>query len=542
MESSGSGSPEMLMDCGEHKSARLSELAPYEVLSLLSPRNETVWMERTKAWSVAFNVHIAVLSAIYLVIGIVSVALIVKRDCIRLKVKTFLAVYLAMAILGFTRGTFLILDPFGITGFIATGFPQWVIVSRFLVSFGFPSLVASYTLLIMTMFKLTGSATAGKQWYQYYKYVIPIFVTPYVIALSAEVIGHVVPYPGALAVVVCALIFSLWGIGTCITFLVAGSRLKNKIGEGRKLRTLRRSSLSGPNIARSEAAASTTLYENQQRKIIQHKTRKIRIITYATAIVGLLYSLATAAKLSMVLLLLYHECLGLFARGNTTVWLFLQTFTRIAEITLAFVMLYSITDVPVVMKFMVLLAKCRCRHEMTVSGSFNDSMPVGSLQTDNVIQTEVTSTSSGPPNNDISVMIEVDLEAGITPAEEANEQMESIAQSGEITPREDNDQRTSNPKAFQFRATKDSGISIASNLTESESSTSSMGDYSRRATPSIYDDSGAITYIDSGTTTNSTTDITSRATDSVALDTEPRATADSTSSQPQDRSFDTPSK
>lgn len=537
MESSGSAempAPEMLMDCGD-KSAVLSESAPYEVLSLLSPRNETVWMDRTKAWSVAFNAHIAVLSAIYLVIGIVSVALIVKRDCTRLKVKTFLAVYLAMAILGFTRGTFLILDPFGITGFIATGFPQWVIVSRFLASFGFPSLVASYTLLIMTMFKLTGSTTAGKQWYQYYKYVIPIFVTPYVIVLSAEAIGHVVPYPGVLAVVVCHIFFSLWGIGTCITFLVAGRRLKNKIGEGRKLRTLRRNSASGANIARSEAAASTTIYENKQRKIIQDKTRKIRIITYATAIVGLLYSLATAAKLSMAMVLLYHECLGLFARGNTAVWLFLQTFTRIVEITLAFVMLYSITDVPVVMKFMVLLAKCRCRHEMTVSGS---------LQSDNVIQTEVTSTSSGPPNNDISVMIEVDLEAanGVTPAEEANEQMESIAQSGEITPREDNDQRTSNPKAFQFRATKDSGISIASNLTESVSSTPSMGDSSRRATPSIYDDSGVITYIDSGSTTNSTADITSRATDSVALDTEPRATGDSTSSQPQDRSFDAPSK
>ena len=73
------------------------------------------------------------------------------QDCIQLSTRTFFAVYLSIAILGFSRGAFFVLDPFSILGFINNSFTRWVIVSRFLAILGFPSLVAACTLIILTL-------------------------------------------------------------------------------------------------------------------------------------------------------------------------------------------------------------------------------------------------------------------------------------------------------------------------------------------------------------------------------------------------------
>ena len=95
-----------------------------------------------------------VLGFVYLIVGIVSTTLMVKRDCIRLSTRTF----------------------------FNNSFTRWVIVSRFLAIMGFPSLVAACTLIILTLAKLV-KANPGRQWYQRWRYVLTLMLIPYGIAI-----------------------------------------------------------------------------------------------------------------------------------------------------------------------------------------------------------------------------------------------------------------------------------------------------------------------------------------------------------------------
>ena len=333
---------------------------PWQILVFITPTDRNFWEGRNEAWDLAFKVYTGVFSFMYLVLGLMAVMLIIKKECIRLPAKTFFAVYTAIAILGFSRGIFLALDPFGIIGFIRNHFNQWIIVSRFLASFGFPSLVASYTLLFLTLLRIT-KTNPGTQWYQHWKFVIPVVVTPYVIALVAETIGHVASYPALLAVVICEGLFSLWGLLICGTFLFAGVRLLRELSNRQK-RTIRRStsmSQRGTFARRESEQFSQREFERHHNRI-RRTTRKITIITYGTAVLGIVYSLVSDGTLIMVCLFIFRDCIGFQgARANSVFWLVLQVMTRISEILLVVVMLYSITDASIIVN----LLKCRyCRR------------------------------------------------------------------------------------------------------------------------------------------------------------------------------------
>lgn len=332
---------------------------PWQILVFLTPTDRNFWEGRNEAWDLAFKVYTGVFSFMYLVIGLMAVMFIIKKECIRLPAKTFFAVYTAIAILGFSRGIFLALDPFGITGFIRNHFDQWIIVSRFLASFGFPSLVASYTLLFLTLLRIT-KTNPGTQWYQYWKFVIPVVVTPYVIALVAETIGHVASYPALLAVVICEGLFSLWGLLICGTFLFAGVRLLRELNNREKKSIRRSTSMSQRGtFARRESEQFTQREFERHHKRIRRTTRKITIITYGTAVLGIVYSLVSDGTLIMVCLFIFRDCIGFQgARANSVFWLVLQVATRISEILLVVVMLYSITDASIIVNVL----KCRyCR-------------------------------------------------------------------------------------------------------------------------------------------------------------------------------------
>ena len=335
---------------------------PWQILVFLTPTDRNFWEGRNQAWELAFKIYAGVFSFIYLLIGLMAVMLIIKKECIRLPAKTFFAVYTAIAILGFSRGIFLALDPFAIIGFIRNRFEQWIIVSRFLASFGFPSLVASYTLLFLTLLRIT-KTNPGTQWYQYWKFVIPVVVTPYVVALAAETIGHVASYPALLAVVICEGLFSLWGLLICVTFLFSGMRLLRELST-RERKTIRRSASMSQRgtFARRESEQFTQQEFERHHNRIRRTTRKITIITYGTAVLGIVYSLVSVATLVMVCLFIFRDCIGFQgARANSVFWLVLQVTARTSEILLAMVMLYSITDASIIVN----VIKCQyCKRGM----------------------------------------------------------------------------------------------------------------------------------------------------------------------------------
>ena len=356
--------------CAEFKQMLISGRQPYELLIFLNPVNNTLWTDRDIGWSSVFKVYIGIFGTIYLLLGLISLILLIKKDCVRLPTKTFFAVYTTIAILGFSRSLQLILDPYDLLGFISSRFTPWIIMTRLLGSLGFPSLVASYTLMVFTLIKIA-KAKPGKQWYHRWRYVVPIVVLPYVIAVLAEVIGYLAEYPGLLSVIVCEVTFALWGVTVCITYLFAGGRLMHQLRR-RERNTVKMSSSTGPTQAEGQANHMKFAAEEYERHHRHNRktARKIAIITYGTVVVAFLYSLLTFGNIIMVSLFLFKECLGFTGmRGDSNAWLGLHISTRATEITLAVIMLYSITDISGVVKFAsrMFMGMCCCSKRMRVT-------------------------------------------------------------------------------------------------------------------------------------------------------------------------------
>ncbi len=365
----------VINSCEEYKVAFTENLVPYQILALTVPLSKDVWTERDEAWTICFYVYIAVMSVIFLMLGLVSVVMLIKKDCIRLPTKTFFAIYMSTAIFGFSRALFLTLDPFGLVGFISDQFSAWFIVSRLLGAFGFPSLVASTTLMIFTLFKVV-KAVPGKQWYHYWKFIILIMLVPYVIAFAAELIGNFTPYPGLLIVKICELLFAFWGLLMCITFLLAGNRLLRQLRlRGRKtvrISTVRGTAPPGHDMESRLATRQEFVSREQQRHQLRNKriTRKIAIITYGTALFTITYSLLSIASAIMVSFLLYVLCFGFQGKGLSAVWLAFEFTKRVNEIILTVVLLYSVTDVAGITR--MLYGKC-CRTNANPSSAVQSS-------------------------------------------------------------------------------------------------------------------------------------------------------------------------
>ena len=420
-EFSGSGSIDTDMpspgatSCGEYKENLTLGLAPYEILNFVTPHNNRVWTERGGAWIITMGIYVGILSLVYLLLGTVSFVLIFKKDCVRLPTKTFFTVYLMLAVLGFTRALHLLLDPYGLFAFISKEFSRWIIISRLFALSGFPSLVACCTLIIFTLLKIP-KATLGNQWYHYWRYVIPIAVAPYIIAVIAEVISYLVTYPALISIVICEAFFVLWGITICIAYLFTGVRLLREV-RVRMRRTMRSSASMPPNQedvdrhTRQKQARDNLAAERQsQRERTRKSTRKISIITYTSAIIGIIYSLLTAANLTMVCLLVFYDCLGFNEKqGNSALWLALQAGTRVTEVILAFVIFYSITDVTLVVKFMkqiLLCGSCCCRNRQVVQqcGRCNTNSLAHNLQSMHSNNTsEICILTSARQTEDITV-------------------------------------------------------------------------------------------------------------------------------------------
>ena len=382
------------MNCEEYKQQLTNGLLPYEVLRVLTPVSDQIWTDREDGWRNTFKVSIGLLGSIYLVLGLISIVLLIKKDCVRLSTKTFFAVYLTIAILCFSRALLLVLDPYDLLGFISDHFNQWIIITRIIGAFGFPSLVASYTLMVFTLLRIA-KANPGKQWYHRWKFVVPVVAIPYVIALMAETVGYLAPYPGLLSILICEVFFGLWGITVCITYLIAGSRLMHQLRK-RERNTVRMSS-SAVGRSMEELATQTDFaaqeYQRHHRNN-RRTARKIAIITYGTVFVAFVYSLVTFGNTILVGLFIFKDCLAFMGvRGNSVAWLIIYILTRITEIILATIMLYSITDVSGIVKFVsrMFLAMCCCKR-MRVTGCSRQSHPLSSMKT-------TTSQVSSLPNS-----------------------------------------------------------------------------------------------------------------------------------------------
>ena len=333
-----------------------------EILSALAPNcDRGAWSPLTVAWKVFFYLYISVSALLYLLLGIVCMILLFKRHSAqRFKAKTFVAIDVALAILGFSRFLFYIIDPYGISGF-CEGHLGCVITSRLLNALGFPSLTAAYTLVFITLW-YCAKMRLGRNCIQHWKIIVPLCFIHYFVAIIVEIIGAVGPYSVVFLLFSCEAIFTLWGLFVCATFLIAGCRLVHSIKHSVRQSSVvcrERTSIKEDNVAAGKpkgtitnSKGSTLTYKVTRMKLqtkARHKQaiRKITIITYIAAVLGGLYSLLTLAQLIMISLQLFGPCPEKDSstyHSNSNVWLLLKYVSTIIEYSMAILLVYSIND------------------------------------------------------------------------------------------------------------------------------------------------------------------------------------------------------
>ena len=480
------------MSCDEHKQQLISGLLSYEVLRVLTPVSDQIWTDREDGWRNTFKVSIGLLGSIYLMLGLISIVLLIKKDCVRLSTKTFFAVYLTIAIFSFSRAVLLALDPYNLLGFISDHFNQWIIITRIIGAFGFPSLVASYTLMVFTLLRIA-KANPGKQWYHRWKFVVPIVAIPYVIALTAETVGYLALYPGLLSILICEVFFGLWGITVCITYLIAGSRLMHQLRK-RERNTVRMSS-SAVGRSMEELATQTDFaaqeYQRHHRNN-RRTARKIAIITYGTVFVAFVYSLVTFGNTIMVSLFIFKDCLAFMGvRGNSVAWLSINVLTRVTEIILATIMLYSITDVSGVVKFAsrMFLAMCCCKRIMRVTGCSRQSHPLSGMKVTSPrksmlpnshrevgtsMDDDIPGTMTTPNATDQPELTQENMEPNeVSNSSESGIRLEEVTMDGQQNHVMVNNATSPNPKTFLLNASKgESSSSIESNAVQEQTQAS----------------------------------------------------------------------
>ena len=392
------GSNRTAENCAEYVEYFNRDRHPYETLSLLVPTNDVVWTDRSIAWTTLFILMIVLLAIFYATVGIVSVILLVRRDSLRLGTRTFFAVYLSMAILGFSRATLFALDPFGILGFISGWFPGWIVISRFLAAVGFPSLVASCTLIVATLFKLV-NAKQEKQWYEKWSYVLPPLAIPYALALIAEAMGHISTYSAVFSGIVCETFFVFWGLFICISFLCAGTRLLKTLKNNHRKVTIVSQDRVFTNHRLSNTSANQFKMHDRKTKRI---ARKIIVITYGTATAGVLYSIASAGGVVIVLILIFMDCMGFVNMTNSALWLGIQFANFVTEIFFAGFILYSVTDISLLLSFFKIALHCQC---CVLRGSSSDtSSSTQQVSMQDIPEVEATSWKTDTPSRPKTIL------------------------------------------------------------------------------------------------------------------------------------------
>ncbi len=407
----------------------IQDMQVYKVFGLAVP-NEDNWEDRSTSWYVFFYTLLIAFGLLYVALGVACILLMWKRHLARrFKVNTFVAIDLALLTLGFSRAAFFVLDPWGQSGYFTCR--GCVIVSRLLSALGFPSLTASYTLVFITLW-LSAKIQLGRSCVQKLKVLIPLCLVHYAVAITFEIIGSlpVSKYPVVFLLVGCESVFTVWGFLICLAFVFAGHRL---------LRTVKKSAINSsvvcrdsPSVKRqdlveksrfqirgSEARAkSQSKLKLKVREHHQRAIRKVTLITYVTATLGMVYSLVSFVNLTLLCLNLFKDCPGYYRSEEKLqpgAWLALKYVVFSLELLLALLLTYSITDYQPVIE---LLYKTCCGMMNLVNtrrstpspdlytSSFHTDIPSG-VEKDLKLSRETLDESFPVNNNDLETTIVV---------------------------------------------------------------------------------------------------------------------------------------
>lgn len=334
----------------------------YSIFALVVPSDRENWVQRTDAYWAFFYIMLVVFGLLYLCLALGCILLLAKRHLAqRFRVRTFIAIDLALMVLGFSRVLFFIVDPWGQSGFC--NHYACIVVSRLIGALSFPSLTASYTLVLITLWS-SARMQIGRTCIQRLKVLIPLCFIHYGVAIAFEILGSIPTGNSVIVIIlliVCESVFSIWGFLVCFSFLISGHRLLKTVEK-----SVRSSSIickDSPNITRHQLiekskfqnqvkngrkrTQSTLKLKHMLREKHQRAVRKVSLITYISVLLGMLYSMVTFVNLTLLCLSLFYGCpgyLGYHTQQHPGVWLTLRYITFVLELLLAVLLTYSISD------------------------------------------------------------------------------------------------------------------------------------------------------------------------------------------------------
>lgn len=376
----------------ENCSVDLSNSTALFVLSLLVPSDKTAyWKGRTQAWYAFFYLLVIVYSILYLALAISCTILLSKSHLAqRFRVRTFIAIDLTLIVLGASRFLFLLLDPWGQSGFCSHF--ACVIFSRLLGALAFPSLTASYTLVFITLW-ISARIQLGRSWVQRLKILIPLCCIHYIAAVTIEVL-LLTPIMNTLVVlillVICEAVFSAWGFTVCFLFVFAGYRLLKTLEKTARSSSvickdtnmnrhdlIENSRYERKNLPKLRKQSLTTMKLKNMLKSQQKRAlRKITLITYVTVLMGMLYSVLSSINLILLILTLFDSCPGRIQEGRMLpgVWLVFRYIFFTIEICMSVLLTYAINDyLPLINAFKkVIIVRCCKSETMCISPEVGD--------------------------------------------------------------------------------------------------------------------------------------------------------------------------
>ncbi len=410
--------------------------------------NDDYWSDKTPLWKAFFYIMLILFVILFFALAIFCLLMLAKRHLVQRfnKVRTFIAIDVALTILGFSRVFFLILDPWGQSGFCTH--KVCVVLSRLSGALAFPSITASYTLVFITLW-MSARIQLGRSSYQAFKILVPLCFVHYCVAILFEIVGFI-PWPSSGPDVVmyllisCEALFSVWGFLLCFGYLFAGHRLLHSIEKS--ARNSSRICKDSPHLTRQQLVEKSK-FQNQKYRgrtasnlklkgmVMDHHKRAIRkvsIIMYLTVILGMLYSILSLGNLVKVILIVFDGCPGFIVnlqKQNPAVWLVVHYLFFTLEFLLAVLLTYSITDYrPLLIALRGALTKCCRMGSSTASRKQSPDIASSSVNTLD-IPSPTTPKQNGSPKNHVKFTFEESKKCTLEDSEEIenNEDKNSLS-------------------------------------------------------------------------------------------------------------------
>ncbi len=410
-------------DSVKNCSKSLSNYTTLQVLIELVPYDDSYsgWSRRSPTWFAFYYILIIIYCFLFISLSITCAILLSKKHLAqRFKVRTFIAIDLALIVLGVSRTLFLLLDPWGQAGYCTH--IVCIVLSRLFGSMAFPSLTASYTLVFITLW-ISVRIHLGRSWLQNLKILIPLCCVHYIVALIIEIIV-LLPFRNTMVVlfllVGCEVIFSLWGFIVCFMFLIAGYRLLKTVEKSAKSSSV--ICRDSPNMNRHDLIEKSKFKNraddpNQRKRsltIIRLKNhlrtkqrraeRKITAITYITMVLGMLYSILNIANLIISFLILFDGCLGELIGNESSpdVWLAIRYFYFTLEISLAVFLTYATNDYTPLIDCVVTAVGTCCRTKEFIQ-RFSLNVQDNSTISKNTLKVDIETCVTRDENSTISI-------------------------------------------------------------------------------------------------------------------------------------------